>query len=111
MGQKGDKLSEAASQQVEALLDDLMPLGDVTVKSMFGGYGVFESGTMFAMVDSAGMVLLRATETAAAFVDAGSEKHSRMPYWTVPQEVLDDSSTLEEWAGIALTEARMTKKK
>jgi DNA transformation protein len=75
----------------ERLLDELTPLGDVTTKKMFGGYGVFEDAVMFALVDSSGGAFLRADETTAArFEEAGSEAHGRMPYWRIPHAVLDD---------------------
>ena len=108
---KPAKLTQAATDRAEALLDDLASLGDVTIRKMFGGYGVFESGVMFAIVDSTGGSYLRAVaETEPRYVAAGSHKHG-MPYWSIPDDVLADEAVLLEWAGEALTVARAAKKK
>jgi len=49
MGSKGSKLSAQASQSAGEFVERLLPLGDVSSKKMFGGYGIFEAGTMFAL--------------------------------------------------------------
>lgn len=108
---KGAKLTQATTDRAEALVDDLAPLGDVSLRKMFGGYGVFESGVMFALVDSNGVPHLRAVaETEPRYVAAGSTKHG-MPYWSIPEPVLADEAALLEWAAEALDVARAAKKK
>ncbi len=92
------------------MVTDLAPLGDVTSRKMFGGYGVFESGVMFALVDSGAKPHFRVGDAnEAQFVDAGSEKFERMPYWTIPTDVLDDDGSLVEWGAGALAVARAAK--
>ncbi|MDH4308693.1 MAG: TfoX/Sxy family protein [Acidimicrobiia bacterium] len=87
MGEQGAKLTEAGRLVAEALVDDLAPLGPVAAKKMFGGHGVFCDGTMFAIVDSAGTVFLRDDPDSAGDSEAaGAERHSKMPYWTIPPE-------------------------
>ena len=53
MGMKGATLSGVATKASESLVRNLSRLGDVSARKMFGGYGVFESSTMFALVLSA----------------------------------------------------------
>ncbi|MCK5429463.1 MAG: TfoX/Sxy family protein, partial [Anaerolineales bacterium] len=53
MGKQGDKLTNSSTQAAEDLQRRLSALGEITTKKMFGGYGIFESGKMFALVDSA----------------------------------------------------------
>ena len=66
---------------------------------------------MFALIDSGGAAFLRADETTAPSYQAeGSERHGRMPYWAVPQAVLDDEDALLAWAGRALELARSAKR-
>ena len=110
MGTKGDRLTSKATESVERLLDEFAALGDITHKAMFGGYGIFESGVMFVLIDSAGTPHFRVDDTTQ-YVDVGSTKHSRMPYWSIPSDVLDDHDTLLAWAGQALEVARPAKKK
>lgn len=110
MGEKGARLTGTAVDVGDRLGEELAPVGAVTTKRMFGGVGVFSDGTMFAIVDSTGMVFLRADETTVdRFQSAGSEKHGRMPYWTVPAEVADDPERLLEWATQAAAVARAAK--
>ncbi len=112
MGEKGAKQSAAGADMAARLLDELAPLGDVTTKKMFGGYGMFEDGVMFAIVDSAGDAFLRADDaTSRAFEKQGSPRHSRMPYWQVPSPILNDSTALLEWSTPARDVAKAAKKK
>ncbi|MDH3398503.1 MAG: TfoX/Sxy family protein [Acidimicrobiia bacterium] len=108
MGEKAARQSQSAAEASEALIDDLSALGEVTAKKMFGGFGIFESGVMFALVDSAGAAFLR--------MDASNEgryrdRHGKMPHGLVPGEVLGDADTLLTWAAESLEVARSARKK
>ncbi len=112
MGEKGAKQSQAGADMAARLVDELAPLGDVTAKKMFGGYGLFEEGVMFVLVDSAGTAHLRADDTTSEkFASAGCEPHGRMPYWQIPTAVLDDPDQLVEWATTARNVARAAKRR
>lgn len=111
MGEKGAKQSKVGAAAADRLLEDLAPLGAVTAKKMFGGYGLFNDGVMFVIVDSAGEAYLRAdAATSPTFEAAGSGKHSRMPYWQISAAVLADPDQLLEWAGAARDVAHAAKK-
>lgn len=101
MGEKGSRLTGTAVDVAAAIVEELAPLGEVTSKKMFGGVGIFGEGRMFVIVDSQGAVYLR-DDDGAAFTDAGSSKHGRMPYWLVPSDVLADEETFRDWARRAL---------
>jgi TfoX/Sxy family transcriptional regulator of competence genes len=78
---------------------------------MFGGYGVFESGAMFALVPKDGGVYLKSgQENKARFVEAGANKHRRMPYYQIPESVYIDDSQLIEWAQEAIEVSKAEKK-
>jgi len=92
----------------EDVLEQLEPLGDVTGKAMFGGYGFWERGAMFALVSSEGILYFKVDETtepafrkarARAFapVMAGQEK-SMNRYWSVPAAVRKDDARFADWA-------------
>jgi DNA transformation protein len=111
MGERGAKLSSAAEATARWAEDELAPLGAVSARKMFGGFGVFSDGVMFALVDSRGDLYYRTDErTQMAYAGDGSVKHSGMPYWTVPDEVLADIDRLRAWAEEALAAARRAKK-
>ena len=112
MGESGAKAGKDAAETCERTVQDLTPLGDVSSRKMFGGYGIFESGAMFALVNSQGDLFLKADDSnRSRFDDAGSKQHGKMPYFLVPPEILSDSDALREWAGVSLVIAHAAKKK
>ena len=67
------------------ILNLLAPLGEVTSKRMFGGYGVFLDGNMFALVTKNDELFLKADDVnKAGFVERGSLTHGKMPYKAYP---------------------------
>jgi DNA transformation protein len=79
---------------------------------MFGGYGIFESSAMFALVNSQGDLFLKVDDTnRSRFDDAGAKQHGKMPYFQVPSEVMEDSDVLLDWAGVSIKVAHAAKKK
>ena len=110
MGTKGSKDTETGRLAAESLVDRLQPLGVVMSKKMFGGYGVFCDGVMFAIVDSSGACFLRATDaTSGPYTERGSQRHGRMPYWAIPDTVLLDDAALTDWASGAIEIATAAK--
>lgn len=99
MGQKGAKLTQLAELASKDLVKNLSATDDVHSKKMFGGYGIFAGGAMFALINSEGKIFFKADDSnRQRFIDAGTEKHARMPYFEVPQNVLSDHQKLDKWA-------------
>ncbi len=97
----------------------LEPLGGVTGKAMFGGYGFWHDGQMFALIASDSTFYLKTDDSnRALFEAAGSEpfqppmpagrKQMTMPYHVVPDEVVDDADVLREWARASVAVAHST---
>ncbi|HEV8582388.1 MAG TPA: TfoX/Sxy family protein [Thermoanaerobaculia bacterium] len=89
------------------LMDRLAPLGEPSYRFMFGGYGVYLDGLMMAIVAD-DVLLLRADEENRPDFEARGigpfnpypDKISwSMPYYTVPDDVLEDQDLFLEWAG------------
>lgn len=87
-------------------------VGPVSIRKMFGGKSVYADGIIFA-IDLGGELMLKAdAETAPDFAAAGctqwvytnpkSGKVAAMPYWSVPDEALDDPDEMTPWARKAL---------
>ena len=107
MGQKGAKLTPEATALADTLVDKLATLEDVSSRKMFGGYGIFESGSMFALVTSDGIAHLKVNDTnRARFEEAGSERFGRMPYYEIPSSVLKNTRSLRNWARESLAAAK-----
>ncbi len=99
MGIKGAKATTAGAEFANALVPRFEGLGDVTKKGMFGGYGFFQAGKMFALVTSGAELFLKADDSnRARFSKANSPQHGKMPYFRVPDAVLENDKKLIEWA-------------
>jgi len=106
MGTKGDKASTKGAVFADAMVPRLESLGAVTTKGMFGGYGIFQAGKMFALVTSNAELFLKVDDSnRARFTKAQSPQHGRMPYFRVPASVLKSNNKLIEWANTSVTVA------
>lgn len=109
------------NERLEEVAERLTPLGDVTYKKMFGGVGFWESGDMFAVMDSDSRLYLKTDDaTRGRYEEAGSEAFApqmagrapmAMPYHTVPAHVWADDATLADWVRDAVAVAHATSKK
>ncbi len=112
MGTKGAKLTEKATSTSEWLEKSLSGVGIISRRKMFGGYGVFENGVMFALITPEGTVHFKVNESnLERFEKAGSQKHGRMPYYSVPDEILQNQNSLYDWAILSIKIAHDTGKK
>jgi DNA transformation protein len=112
MGVKGAKLSNQATEVSQTVVTKLRPLGTVTAKKMFGGYGIFESGAMFALIDSSGAVFLKVDDTnRSKYEEIQARPHGRMPYYQIPAEVLKDDHNFQDWVKLSLEIAHKLHKK
>ncbi len=99
MGIKGDRATTHGAEFAEGTAGRLEPLGEVTTKKMFGGYGIFRAGKMFALVTSSAELFLKVDDTnRARFTKAKSPQHGKMPYFRVPASVLKSDAKFVEWA-------------
>ncbi|MCD6025370.1 MAG: Regulator of competence-specific s [Fibrobacteria bacterium] len=94
-------------------------------RSMFGGIGIYSEGIFFALISSEGPLYFRVDDANRPdFEKAASEPfrpYSRvksrdrapitMPYWRVPEKVLEKPATLRKWAEKALEAARAARVK
>lgn len=98
----GARLTGEATEAVAEAAARLSPLGDVTTRKMFGGYGIFVEAKMFALVDSDGAIHLKCDDTNEdRYLAVGARKHGRMPYRELPDDVWADDDRLLEWAQLS----------
>ena len=99
MGVKGGKMQKESVLQTELLLEKLIQIDGITTKKMFGGHGIFHDNKMFGLIDSKGGAFFNANETNVDdYLSLGSHKHSKMPYYSIPESVFTDFEKLEDWA-------------
>jgi len=103
MGTKGDRETGESAISAALLQDKLSAFEGITNKKMFGGHGISHEGKMFGLIDSKGKTFFKADEEQAeAHAKLGSEKHSKMPYYSIPEKVFNDQDLLSSWAEHAI---------
>lgn len=110
----------AVSADYMAYIADLLaPLarraGELRVRRMFGGAGVYHGRTMFGLIADE-TLYFKADESCKARHEAhgcgpfifrpAGKKPIAMSYWQVPEEVMEDRDALLEWAQAALRAAQ-----
>ncbi len=97
--------------------DQLIEFGDIEVKKMFGGAGLYRDGVIFGIIGG-GVFRLKADDTNQKDFEAKgmgplrSEKMKNiMPYWEVPADILDNRTELAKWAAKSFKVAQRTAKK
>lgn len=103
---------------VDHILDLLEPSGRTDARRMFGGYGLYREGLMFALIAGGVLYLKADDENRALFEGEGQERFSytkqgksqTISYYTVPESAMDDPEVLAEWADEGLAAARRAKR-
>lgn len=101
------------------VLDTLRLFAPVSAKAMFGGYGVFKNGLMFALIVQDVLYLKVSTTTKADFeakglTPFGYQKQGKtcyLNYYQCPEEAFDDEELMCQWAQTAYQVALQSKAK
>lgn len=96
---------------LEFIREQLAPVGEVVIRKMFGGAGVYCDGAMFGLVLDETLYFRGDDASQAKFEDAGCErfiyarpprKPVAMPYWVVPEHLFEDQDEMSAWARDAI---------
>ncbi len=95
---------------VDHAVDLLSSLGPVEARRMFGGYGVYARGVMFALLDDDELFLKTDEQTRDRFAAAGCRMWSyggmaETGYHRPPDEAHEDPESMEPWARLGLEAA------
>ena len=105
---------------VQYVLELLEPLGGVTAKAMFGGFGIYRRGVMVALIADETLYLKAddinrpdfETQKLEPFRYKKKDKVYAMSYYQVPPGAMEESELLCEWVEDAYEAAiRAAKKK
>jgi DNA transformation protein and related proteins len=107
-----------SSEFVAFVLESLQPLRGVSARRMFGGFGIYKDGVMFALIAHDTLYFKVDDGNRAAYEDAGlphftyadKGKPIVMPYREAPPEGFDDREILCAWAREAYAAALRAKK-
>ncbi|WP_210488832.1 TfoX/Sxy family protein [Microvirga antarctica] len=104
----------------DAIREIFRDLGQVAIRRMFGGQGIYRDGVMFALEARGSLFLKTDQETIEGFRTSGSRPFmvtgrsgDPMPtsYWLMPDSALDDPEEAAILAALALGAARRSRAK
>jgi DNA transformation protein len=107
-----------SSEFVEFIVEMLQGFGTVVAKPMFGGYGLYKDGVMFALISNDTLYFKADDISKNDFISLGMAPFSylkndslcKMSYFTAPDEALDDFDLMDQWAQKALDAALRVQK-
>jgi len=112
-------VAQPRSEFVSYLHEVLAPFGAIDAKRMFGGYGIYHDGLMFALVADDVLFLKADDESAPKFENLGRQRFEylkqgkpiRLSFFTAPEEIFDDPDEARTWATLAFEAALRARKK
>lgn len=100
------------------IVERLAPLVPLRVRPMFGELGLYAGEVFFALIADDTLYFKVDASTRPAYEAAGMMPFApygaaakAMPYFQVPEDVLDDPAALREWADQAIAVAERTRRK
>jgi len=99
----------------DQVLKQLAVLGDITMRPMFGGHGLYWRDTIFAIAYRDRLYFKVDERSKGDFESRGmgpfrpNERQTLKSYFELPPEVLDDPEALLSWAGEAIRAGQATR--
>lgn len=101
------------------IVELMQSIGLVSAKAMFGGYGIFLNGVMFALIADRVLYFKVDSISEGKFKAKGLEpftyskqgKSFKMSYYQAPEETLEDIKEMKSWAQKAYDSALRAKEK
>lgn len=87
------------------ILDLFAQYGHITIRAMFGGYGIYKNSVIFGLIVDDEVYFKVNNTNRQQYIDRGSEAFSyerngkiiRMSYWKLPIEILESPEELKGW--------------
>lgn len=104
----------ASASYIDYVKDLFSPFGEISVRKMFGGGGVYCDGLFFAIIGDDDLWFKVDDVTRGEFEGKGLEpfvfemkdgRSGTMSYYGVPEDIYDDHDELKHWATLALDAA------
>jgi len=100
---------------VDLVLTLLTPYGDIRARAMFGGYGLYLDGMIFAIIVQDRLYFKTDAETRPRFLRTGSkpfsyfragEKAVSLSYYEAPPRTMNSARAIMPWMELATIAAR-----
>ena len=91
------------------ILDQLESLGDIRIRAMFGGYGIYQGDIFFGIIHKDRLYFKTDENTRQDYLEQGmkpfqpNSKQTLKTYYEVPAEIIEDSEELTVWAKRAVS--------
>ena len=103
----------------DEVVGQLNHVAPVNARAMFGGYGLYCEGLMFALIAYETLYFKVDAGNQERFADAGmgpfiydrNGKTTTMSYYQLPTAVYDDLGLLHDWVEASIAAARRSKRK
>ena len=103
---------KASPEYLDFVMEKLSPIGDIKSRAMFGGYGIFCEGLMFALISEDTLYFKVNESNRDMYKRAQSTQFPHgISYWEVPSDVFEEDTMLHEWANISIEIAQEADKK
>ncbi len=98
----------------------LKNVADITSRAMFGGWGIYKDGIIFAIiadgelyfkVDDSNRVNFEKFDSHPFVYSQGKHKQTTMSYWLLPEEIMEDELELTRWVEGSVNVSKQSKKK
>jgi len=110
------------SFQEFVMSDVLGGIPGVTSRAMFGGWGIYKNGTIFAIIADGELYFKVDETTRGEYETQGShpfvysmkeKKEVTMSYWTLPEAIMENPEEVSEWVdkAVEVSKKGKTKKK
>ncbi|NNE37840.1 MAG: TfoX/Sxy family protein [Gammaproteobacteria bacterium] len=107
------------SDFTDFLAEVFADLGPIRARRMFGGYGIYIDGLMFALVADDTLYLKTDKASSIRFEEKGltpfeymkNGKPVKMSYYLAPEEIYEDPDIALEWGKLAIDAALRSNKK
>jgi len=95
------------------VLEVMLHWAAVSSRKMFGGYGLYREGLMFALIADEALYFKTDAANVAQFERAGSlpfvyqsaARSVQMSYWSAPAESLESPAEMRDWCQLAYAAA------
>jgi DNA transformation protein len=100
--------------------DVLGGIPGVTSLSMFGGWGIYKNGAIFAIIADGELYFKVDEKTRGEYETRGShpfvysmkeKKEVTMSYWTLPEAIMENPEEVVEWVDAAVRVSKSVKAK
>src|SRR3989338_4322241 len=113
-------MAQADKSLNEYVVDDLLAgIPGIASRAMFGGYGIYKNGKIFAIIADGELYFKVGDSNRADYQKHGSKpfvydaqgKQMEMSYWQLPQKIMDNKDKVAIWVEKSLAVSKEKRQK